>query len=368
MGGEPIAGLERKLDAMSRLLAHRGPDGDGAVVLSGGSAGLAHRRLSIIELGDAGAQPMRGGNGAVIVHNGEVYNYVELRRRLDARWRFRGHSDTETVLAAYEAYGTGLLDHLRGMFAFAIWDSRTRRLLCARDRFGIKPFYYTVVAGTLYFASEAKALLPFVPEVETDPSALAEYLTFQYTIGEHTLFQGVRQLLPGHALVAENGAVRTWRYWDVRYEIDFDHSPGYFRRRLNELLDESLALHLRSDVPVGSYLSGGIDSSLVSILSTREDPANRLSFHGKFTQFPGYDESRYAGSRRRRRAATCTRSTSRRTISGTTSTTSSTTWTSRLPVPGRSRSTWCRSSRASTSRWSWGDRAGTRSSAAMRAT
>ena len=294
LGGTPVAGLEQRLQAMSDLVAHRGPDGDGVVVLSGGSVGLAHRRLSILDLGDSGAQPMCADNATWLVHSGEIYNYVELRRELGARWRFRGQSDTESVLAAYDAYGTDLVERLRGMFAFALWDEQRRRLFCARDRFGIKPFYYTVVADTLYFASEAKALLPFVPTVETDAAALAEYLTFQYTIGDHTLFRGIKQLLPGHALVSENGRVRTWRYWDVRYEIDFDHNAAYFRRRLTELLEDSLRLHLRSDVPVGSYLSGGIDSSLVSILSARQDPANRLAFHGKFTQFPGYDESGYA--------------------------------------------------------------------------
>lgn len=294
LDGRPIAALDHMLDAMSRLVSHRGPDGDGVAVLSRGAVGFAHRRLRIIDLSEAGAQPMRAENGTAIVYNGEIYNYIELRRQLMGRWRFRGHSDTESILAAYEAYGASVLEHLRGMFAFALWDDRRRRLLCARDRFGIKPFYYTVVADALYFASEAKALLPFVPEVETDASALTEYLTFQYTIGEHTLFKGIKQLLPGHALVAENGTVRTWRYWDVRYEIDFDHSPRYFGGRLREMLDDSLKVHLRSDVPVGSYLSGGIDSSLVSILSARHDSANRLAFHGKFTQFPGYDESGYA--------------------------------------------------------------------------
>ena len=292
--GRRVVELERKLDVMGRLVSHRGPDDDGTVVMSGGVAGLAHRRLNIIDLSETGSQPMCGENHTALVHNGEIYNYIELRRRLGARWQFRGHSDTETVLAAYDVHGIEMLDHLRGMFAFALWDDRRHRLFCARDRFGIKPFYYTVVADTLYFASEPKALLPFVPTIDTDPAALAEYLTFQYTLGEHTLFKGIKQLLPGHALLAENGEVRTWRYWDVRYEIDFDHSPAYFGRRLTELLEESIELHLRSDVPVGSYLSGGIDSSLVSILSARHDPANRLSFHGRFTQFPGYDESGYA--------------------------------------------------------------------------
>ena len=294
LSGTPIVALEEKLAAMSRLMVHRGPDGDDMMVLADGGAGLAHRRLAIIDLSAAAAQPMQAANGTALVHNGEIYNYLELREEFANRWRFRSQSDTETILAAYEAHGTDLLHRLRGMFAFALWDENERRLFCARDRFGIKPFHYAVVGDTLYFASEAKALLPFLPEIATNPEALAEYLVFQYTLEENTLFQGVRQLLPGHALVVENGTLRTWRYWDVRYDIDLDHSPEFFRRSLAEHLEESLSLHLRSDVPVGSYLSGGIDSSLVSILSARHDPANRLAFHGKFSRFPDYDESRYA--------------------------------------------------------------------------
>src|SRR6185312_6665182 len=138
---------------------------------------------------------------------------------------------------------------------------RRRRFFCARDRFGIKPFYYVERDGWLAFASEIKALVPLLAEIETDTKALAEYLTFQYTIGENTLFKGVKQLLPGHALAVENGRVRVWRYWDVRYEIDFDHSARYFERRLTELLNDTVDVHLRSDVPVGAYVSGGIDSS-----------------------------------------------------------------------------------------------------------
>ena len=180
------------------------------------------------------------------------------------------------------------------MFAFALWDERKKRLIAARDRFGIKPFYYAIVNGVLYFASEVKALLPFLPDIDTDSEALAEYLTFQYTIGEKTLFKHVHQLLPGHYLVAEGGRIDIRRYWDVRYEIDWEHSAPYFERRLQELLNESMALHLRSDVPVGSYISGGVDSSLMAILAAKVDPRNRLSFHGRFDDYPGYDESDYA--------------------------------------------------------------------------
>ena len=284
----------KKLEAMSKLIAHRGPDGFGVWEAPACSAGFAHRRLSILDLSLAGAQPMEGQNETVICHNGEVYNYLELREKLSSGWRFKSHTDTETILAAYAKYGLDCVTHLRGMFAFAIWDERNKRMFCARDRFGIKPFYYTVVDGVFYFASEAKALLPFLSSIDTDPNALAEYLTFQYTIGEHTLFAGIKQLMPGHALCIENGELRVWRYWDVEYQIDYDHSESWFENRLRELINDSLAVHLRSDVPVGAYVSGGIDSSLMGLLASRHDDTNRLAFNGRFTEFPGYDESEYA--------------------------------------------------------------------------
>lgn len=290
-----LGDLPDRLEIMGTLLAHRGPDGAGQWHDQGKHVGLAHRRLAIIDLTPAAAQPMSGANGSTITYNGEIYNYVELQRELAAHWQFRSHSDTECILAAYDLWGDECLTHLRGMFAFALWDGRRRRMFCARDRFGIKPFYYAVVNGVFYFASEAKALLPFLPAIATDPKSLAEYLTFQFTIGEHTLFDGVKQLLPGHALaVEEDGQIKVWRYWDVRYEIDFDRSPQYFEQRLAELLQDSVEVHLRSDVPVGAYVSGGIDSSLVGLLASRTVASNRQAFHGRFTDYPGYDESRYA--------------------------------------------------------------------------
>lgn len=290
----PVQRLGSSLKAMNKLIAHRGPDGEGEWKRSDNSVGFVHRRLSIIDLSDSAAQPMRGNDGSVITYNGEIYNYKELRLALSPHWDFKSSSDTECILAAYAHHGDTCLDHLRGMFAFAIWDEQKRRLFCARDRFGIKPFYYCVVEGGFYFASEAKALLPFLPSISTNQEALAEYLTFQYTIGEKTLFEGIHQLLPGHALAIENGKLRVWRYWDVNYEVDWDHSPAYFSKRLRELLDESLALHLRSDVPVGSYVSGGIDSSLLHILANQNGSNSPLGFHGRFTEFQGYDESAYA--------------------------------------------------------------------------
>jgi asparagine synthase (glutamine-hydrolysing) len=293
LGRKRVPALADALDVMSGLIAHRGPDGAGEWSARDGSVGLAHRRLAIIDLTLSGAQPMAGPNSTVISYNGEIYNYRELREALAGRWTFRSSSDTETILAAYEADGTDCLGRLRGMFAFALWDERRDRLFCARDRFGIKPFYYATIGSRFYFASEPKALMPFLPEVATDSVALAEYLTFQYTIGEHTLFKSIKQLLPGHALAVENGKVKVWRYWDVNYDIDFSRDAPFFEERLRGLAQESMRLHLRADVPIGSYLSGGIDSSMLTLLAAGVE-RERDSFHGRFTEYPGYDESRYA--------------------------------------------------------------------------
>jgi len=288
----PVRNLDCALSVMSELIAHRGPDGHGFWLSPDEACGLAHRRLAIIDLTKTGHQPMVAPGGSVITYNGEVYNYIELMETLGRSWQFQSRSDTETILAAYERWGADCLTHLRGMFAFALWDGN--RLFAARDRFGIKPFHYTVVDGVFYFASEIKALLPLLSEIKTDPDALAEYLVFQYTIGERSLFEHVHTLLPGHALVVENGQVNIFRYWDVRYDIDFDHKEQWFTRNVRDLLQDSVAVHLRSDVPVGAYISGGIDSSLIAILASREPASGQVGFHGKFTQYPGYDESRYA--------------------------------------------------------------------------
>jgi asparagine synthase (glutamine-hydrolysing) len=291
---DPVPNLRPGLVAMSQLLAHRGPDGHGLWQSSNDRVGLVHRRLAIIDLSESASQPMRGVNGSVISFNGEIYNYPELRDTLSDRWTFHSHSDTECILAAYDRYEEKCLNHLRGMFAFAIWDERKQRLFCARDRFGIKPLYYCQQGDILYFSSEAKALVPFLHEILTDKTALAEYLTFQYTIGEKTLFSGIRQLLPAHALVVENGKIKIWRYWDVQYQIDFDHSPQYFHKRLHELLHESVSLHGRSDVSVGAYVSGGVDSSLIYLLNQANRAGSPKGFHGRVVEYTGYDESEYA--------------------------------------------------------------------------
>jgi len=290
----PISRLPPTLGAMSALIAHRGPDGHGFWQTDDHSCGLVHRRLAIIDLSPSGHQPMVAPNGSVITYNGEIYNYQELIADLSGSWRFRSKSDTETILAAYAKWGVDCLHQLRGMFAFALWDGE--RLFAARDRFGIKPFYYAVIDGVFYFASEIKALLPILPEIATDPDALGEYITFQYTIGDKSLFKHVHVLLPGYAILVEKGEIRIRRYWDVHYEVDWDHTPRWFEGRMREILQGSIQMHLRSDVPVGAYVSGGIDSSLIAILASREAASGKVGFHGKFTEFPGYDESQYAAA------------------------------------------------------------------------
>lgn len=292
LNGQPISTFDRRLHVMTQLIAHRGPDGHGLWSDKRQACGLGHRRLAIIDLSASGHQPMVAPNGTAITYNGEIYNYLELTEELRDTWTFRSTSDTETILAAYDRWGVECLSKLRGMFAFALWDGN--RLFAARDRFGIKPFYYAVIDGVFYFASEIKALLPVLPEIATDPAALAEYMTFQYTIADRSLFKHVHQLLPGHALTVRNGEVRVFRYWDVHFDIDWDHRSGWFEKRMRELLEDSLKVHLRSDVPVGAYISGGIDSSLIGIMAAREAASARLGFHGKFVEFPGYDESVYA--------------------------------------------------------------------------
>jgi asparagine synthase (glutamine-hydrolysing) len=287
-----VGGLESRLATMNRLLAHRGPDGEGMWAHPAGHVGFAHRRLEIIDLA-TGDQPMRDEGGNWITYNGEIYNYIELRREIGER-EFRTTSDTEVVLRAYRKWGPGCVERLRGMFSFAIWDETEGRLFCARDRFGIKPLYYATINGTLYCASEAKGIVPFLPSIETDTEALKDYLAFQFCLAGKTLFRGIRELLPGHTLMARNGIVRTDRYWEVQFEPDTEHSEVWFTDQLRELIEESVMFHLRADVPVGAYLSGGLDSSITTALASRRVGPAFQAFIGKFDVGERYDESRYA--------------------------------------------------------------------------
>lgn len=286
-----VRNLGRSLETMNALQRHRGPDGEGIWEHPRSLVGLANRRLSVIDL-SAGRQPMNDRSGHHLTFNGEIYNYLELRAELGEE-AFATRSDTEVILHAYRAWGQDCVEQFRGMFAFALWDESQRVLFCARDRFGIKPFYYAVVGEILYFASEIKALLPFLPAIETEPEAFKEYLTFQFCLGGKTLFKGVRELLPGHVLVVREGRLETRRYWEVYYNLDFDHTARYFEEQIRTLLDESVGFHLRSDVPVGAYVSGGLDSGIIASLAVRREK-DLVGFCGKFASGAQYDESRYA--------------------------------------------------------------------------
>lgn len=255
------------LRAMTRMLVHRGPDDEGYYRDAG--VGLGVRRLRIIDL-PGGRQPMPNEDGTLhVVFNGEIYNYRELRGRLEKRGHcFRSQSDTEVLVHLYEEFGDAGIHLLRGMFAFALWDGPKERLLLARDRLGIKPMYFAEVAGGLVFASEAKAILehPGVSR-EVDPEALDLYLTLQYVPGPRTIWRMIRKLPPGHLLVAERGRVEVRRYWDVSLGgvedgFDMEDAAEEFRERL----EETVRLHLVSDVPLGVLLSGGIDSSSIAAL------------------------------------------------------------------------------------------------------
>ena len=289
---QPLSGLDGGLSVMNQLIRHRGPDGSGQWTHPRRHVGFTHRRLNIIDL-TTGDQPMHDEAGNWITYNGEIYNYIELRDELGAG-RFTTTSDTEVILRAYQKWGEACVERLRGMFAFSLWDEARGVLFCARDRFGMKPFNYALVNGVFIFASEAKALLPFLPDVTTDVDALKDYLAFQFCLTGKTLFHGISELPSGHVLTVQNGSLSTRRYWDVYYNMDFDHKGTYFERSLHDLMADSVGVHLRADVPVGAYVSGGLDSSIVASLAAGQSQSNLLAFTGKFPMGPEYDESAYA--------------------------------------------------------------------------
>lgn len=287
--------LGAHLQVMNDLQKHRGPDGEGYWTNDQESVGFAHRRLNIIDL-HTGAQPMQDNFGNTICFNGEIYNYLELRNEL-SDYPFRTNSDTEVILAAYHKWGEDCLNHFRGMFAFALWDNAKQRLFCARDRFGIKPFYFAQVGDTLFFASEVKALMPFLPDIKTNLDALKDYFVFQFCLGTKTLFEGVNELPPAYYMIVENGEHNLSKYWEVYYDLDFSHTPKYFEEKLRELIYDSIHVHTRSDVPIGAYISGGVDSGIIASVAAkyqREEGKPFMGFTGKFSIGEEFDESAYA--------------------------------------------------------------------------
>jgi asparagine synthase (glutamine-hydrolysing) len=262
------------LDRMISTLRHRGPDGEGSFIEPG--IGLGHRRLSIIDLSTAGRQPMVTPDGRLVVtYNGEIYNFPELRAELERLGhRFRSRTDTEVLLYAWAEWGAAALSRLNGMFAFAIWDKKLRRLTLVRDRYGIKPLYYARKNGTLLFGSEIKALLAHpLMTAEPDKEGLLEYMTFQNFFTDRTLFRDVRLLPAGSYLSidADTGSSQIERYWDFSFdEPEHAASTEEYAEELDRLFARAVSRHLISDVPVGSYLSGGIDSGAVTALAARE--------------------------------------------------------------------------------------------------
>ena len=261
------------LARMTQRLAHRGPDGAGHFVA--GPLGLGHRRLAIIDPSPAGSQPMSNDEADVVLtFNGEIYNFAELRRELrHSGYRFRSQSDTEVLLRAYEEWGTDVLHHLNGMFAFAIWDARRRQLFLARDRHGVKPLYYLQRGSLLLFASEIKALLAH-PAVSVDvcPEALGEYFTFQNIFSDRTLFAGVRLLPPGSSLTIDVDQARAVerKWWDLTpANQPFSGSLREAADELYRLFDRAVTRQLVADAPVGAYLSGGIDSGSITGIAAR---------------------------------------------------------------------------------------------------
>ncbi len=258
---------------MRDIVAHRGPDDAG--LFCDEQAAIGHRRLSIVDLA-AGHQPLANEDESIwIVFNGEIYNHASIRPSLEATGhRYRTRSDTETIVHAYEEWGDSCVERLRGMFAFAIWDTPRRRLLLARDRLGVKPLYWTVTGGRLLFGSEIKAILASgLVTPEADESRLSEQLATRSLAGAGTLFKGINRLLPGHTLVYQDGAVRIQRYWDVPTG---EHDPaiaGLSDRaaveRFRELLEQSVRMRLMADVPLGMFLSGGLDSSAIAAVMAR---------------------------------------------------------------------------------------------------
>jgi asparagine synthase (glutamine-hydrolysing) len=261
------------VQSMRDALHHRGPDDRG--IHLDANAGLGFNRLSIIDL-EGGHQPMSNEDGTVwIVFNGEIYNFVELREDLLSRGHtFRTRSDTETIVHAWEEYGELCPEHLRGMFAFAIWDSRRRVLFCARDRLGIKPFYYYQDSRQFLFASEMKAVLASGEVArEVDPEALAQFLRHLYAIGPRTMLRGVRKLQPGHSITVSESGCQTRRYWELPLELPREVSEKEALEEFDALIKETLRRHLVSDVPLGAFLSGGIDSSsVVALMSSLQVP------------------------------------------------------------------------------------------------
>jgi asparagine synthase (glutamine-hydrolysing) len=295
-----IAGIvnldRRKIDSellvrMVEIISHRGPDNRGLYIND--NVGLGHRRLKIIDLSSRAAQPMSNeDNSLVITYNGEVYNYIEIRKELELRGhKFNSASDVEVVIHSYEEWGPECLQHFIGMWAFVIWDKRQKKLFASRDRLGIKPFYYFYDGATFVFASEIKSILE-IPLVERrlNAQAIFEYLYLGYSLGDKTAVVNINRLNSGHFLILDERGLNTYRYWRPLANIDYSINEKDASEKILDLLEDSVRLTLRSDVEVGVYLSGGVDSSSVVATASRLSGRRLHTFSGAFGEGIEFDE------------------------------------------------------------------------------
>jgi len=288
-----LTGVNRQeIQKMTSVLAHRGPDDQGVVVNK--TVGFGHRRLSIIDL-DGGKQPMSVEDGNLwITFNGEIYNYQELKKELEKKYRFKTKSDTEVILHLYEEKGEDCVKYLRGMFAFAIYDFRNNKLFLARDHLGQKPLYYYHNENVFIFASEIKALLEIEPKLrELDCNALYEYLTIRIITPPRSMFRNIRKLAPGHSLTFHNGKVEINPYWQLKYQPKLKGDVNEILEELDRQVETSVKYHLVSDVPVGAFLSGGLDSSIVVAMMTKFTEQPIMTFSGD-VPYQNYSELPYA--------------------------------------------------------------------------
>lgn len=287
----------QEIEVMNDAIKHRGPDDGGTYISPNKKVGLGHRRLSIIDLSPLGHQPMRYLDRYEIVFNGEIYNFQEERSKLEQEgYTFTSHSDTEVILALYDKYQEKCLDHLRGMFAFALYDEQEQTLFCARDRVGKKPFKYFMDENVFLFASELKAILT-QPEYHKEPDyvAIHHYLTLQYVPAPLTGFVDIKKLEPAHFLLIDlkTKAIRKECYWKLDYSKKLDLSETEWKKRILEKLDESVRLRMISDVPIGAFLSGGVDSSAIVALMAKNSPTPIKTFSIGFEE-EQYNELKYA--------------------------------------------------------------------------
>ena len=285
-----------KVRVMNLHIAHRGPDADG--IWTHDFCVLGHRRLSIIDTSAAGNQPfLSEDKNLVVVFNGEIYNYLELRKELANDHTFKTQTDTEVILAAYKKWGIDCVEHFFGMFAFALWDEKQAQLLIARDRLGVKPLYYSETEHGFLFGSELRSILSTGwVDRRINANAAADYLRYQTVHAPNTIIDGVHMLMPGHRMVIDAKGIRTERWWDMtdsRVRLDGSESKESVCKHINELLQSSVELRMRADVPFGAFLSGGIDSSIVVGMMSRisSHPVNTFSI--TFNE-QAYDESPYS--------------------------------------------------------------------------